>query len=82
MHSSHAFRFFINLIVSIQFIRDLFGVGLIRFRGILRFQIQIKEEERLACVIQMIDCEAAIVPRGAYKLTPDGNVSLNDNYKG
>jgi len=43
---------------------------------------QIKEEERLACVIQMIDSEAAVVPRGAFKLTPDGNVSANSNYKG
>jgi radial spoke head protein 9 len=44
--------------------------------------LQIKEEERLACVIQMIDSEAAVVPRGAYKLTPEGSVLANQNYKG
>lgn len=45
-------------------------------------QIDIKEEQRLAAVVSMIDNEVSIVPRGAFIRTPLGEVVRNVSYQG
>ena len=46
------------------------------------FQIMIKEEERLAAVIDDIDHDVRIVPRAAYVKTPTGQVYNNRSFEG
>jgi len=45
-------------------------------------KIQLKEEDRLAAVISIIDEEARIVPRGAYIMTPVEQVHTNRSFEG
>ena len=52
------------------------------FCVVLRLQIEMKEEDRLAAVVARIDEEVAIVPRGAYMKTPLGDVVLNKSFEG
>uniref|UniRef100_T1J3A4 Radial spoke head protein 9 homolog n=1 Tax=Strigamia maritima TaxID=126957 RepID=T1J3A4_STRMM len=42
----------------------------------------ITDEERLACIVQQIDYEAALAPRGAYVRTPIGEVLTNRFFTG
>ncbi|RXM27044.1 Radial spoke head protein 9-like [Acipenser ruthenus] len=44
--------------------------------------VKIKEEQRLAAAISLIDKEAAVVPRGAYIKTPHGLVHTNRSFEG
>ncbi|XP_041108688.1 radial spoke head protein 9 homolog isoform X2 [Polyodon spathula] len=44
--------------------------------------VKIKEEQRLAAAISLIDKEAAVVPRGAYIKTPHGHVHTNRSFEG
>uniref|UniRef100_A0A1I8GUU3 Radial spoke head protein 9 homolog n=2 Tax=Macrostomum lignano TaxID=282301 RepID=A0A1I8GUU3_9PLAT len=44
--------------------------------------ITIKEEERLAAVVAEIDSDVAIVPRGAFVRTPNGQVVENRSFEG
>lgn len=41
-----------------------------------------KEVDRLAAVVTLVDEEGAVVPRGAYLKTPQGVVTLNNSFKG
>ena len=41
-----------------------------------------KEVDRLAAVVALVDEEGAVVPRGAYLKTPQGVVTLNNSFKG
>ena len=45
-------------------------------------QIEMKEVDRLAAVVALVDEEGAVVPRGAYLKTPQGVVTLNNSFKG
>ena len=41
-----------------------------------------KEVDRLAAVVALVDEEGAVVPRGAYLKTPQGVVALNKSFQG
>ena len=43
---------------------------------------RISEELRLAAVVDAIDADASIVPRGAYVADPSGAVSVNPSFEG
>ena len=45
-------------------------------------QIELKEEDRLAAVVAIIDEEVAVVPRGAYIKTPLDVITVNKSFKG
>ena len=45
-------------------------------------QIEMKEVDRLAAVVALVDEEGAVVPRGAYLKTPQGVVTLNNSFNG
>ena len=45
-------------------------------------QIEMKEVDRLAAVVALVDEEGAVVPRGAYLKTPQGVVTLNKSFQG
>lgn len=42
----------------------------------------IKEEDRLAAVVAIIDDEVAVVPRAAYIKSPHGSVLKNRSFEG
>ncbi|XP_069743890.1 radial spoke head protein 9 homolog isoform X3 [Narcine bancroftii] len=44
--------------------------------------IKVKEEERLTATIELINREAAIIPRGAFIMTPRGEVHKNRSFEG
>ncbi len=54
----------------------------IKNETLLSSQIFIKEEERLAAVIDEIDHDVKIAPRGAYVKTPTGQVYRNRSFEG
>lgn len=41
-----------------------------------------KEEDRLAAIVERIDFEVVIVPRGAYMRLPSGQVVRNKSFEG
>ena len=41
-----------------------------------------KEVDRLAAVVALVDEEGAVVPQGAYLKTPQGVVTLNKSFQG
>ncbi|XP_069743902.1 radial spoke head protein 9 homolog isoform X8 [Narcine bancroftii] len=43
--------------------------------------IKVKEEERLTATIELINREAAIIPRGAFIMTPRGEVHKNRSFE-
>lgn len=43
---------------------------------------QLKEEDRLAATIDMINREAAVIPRGVLMKEPDGFVVINNAFEG
>ncbi|XP_062896703.1 radial spoke head protein 9 homolog [Mobula hypostoma] len=43
---------------------------------------KMKEEERLTSTIELINREAAIIPRGAFIMTPRGEVHMNRSFEG
>ena len=45
-------------------------------------QIEMKEQERLAAAVSIIDNEVAVVPRGAFIRTPLGEVVQNKSFQG
>ena len=45
-------------------------------------QVTVKEEDRLAAVISEIDQNVRIVPRGAFVMTPTGEVYPNRSFEG
>lgn len=45
-------------------------------------QRAISEEKRLACTIQLIDKDVAVVPRGAYHKDPTGKLAINPVFTG
>lgn len=45
-------------------------------------QIEMKEVDRLAAVVALVDEDGAVVPKGAYLKTPQGVVTLNNSFKG
>lgn len=45
-------------------------------------QIEMKEVDRLAAVVALVDEEGGVVPRGAYLKTPQGVVALNKSFQG
>lgn len=46
------------------------------------YQIQLKEEERVAAVVETIDNEVRVVPRGAFIKTPLGETHTNRSFEG
>ena len=46
------------------------------------WQIEMKEEDRLAAIVARIDEEVGVVPRGAYMKNPLGEVVLNKSFQG
>ncbi|XP_059838731.1 radial spoke head protein 9 homolog isoform X2 [Hypanus sabinus] len=44
--------------------------------------IEVKEEERLTSTIELINREAAIIPRGAFIMTPRDEVHMNRSFEG
>lgn len=57
-------------------------VGLKRRVLSISFQVEIKEEERVAGMVASIDEEAGVVPRGAYVMGPLGDVMVNRSFQG
>ena len=45
-------------------------------------QIEMKEQDRLASTISLIDNEVAVVPKGAFIRTPLGEVVQNKAFQG
>ena len=46
------------------------------------FKVLVKEEDRLATVIAAINYDVAIVPRGSYLRSADGNIYSNRCFEG
>eukprot|EP00800_Vazella_pourtalesii_P002033 TRINITY_DN11887_c0_g1_i1.p1 TRINITY_DN11887_c0_g1~~TRINITY_DN11887_c0_g1_i1.p1 ORF type:complete len:271 (+),score=57.25 TRINITY_DN11887_c0_g1_i1:98-910(+) len=45
-------------------------------------KIELKEDDRLAAVVKMIEKECSVAPRGAFMKTPLGQVILNGSFEG
>lgn len=45
-------------------------------------KVQLKEEERLAAVVAMIDRDTSLIPRGSFMLTPLGEIIQNKSFEG
>lgn len=46
------------------------------------FQTKVREESRLAVMVQQIDEEVSVVPRGAFIKSPHGLVQINRSFGG
>ena len=55
---------------------------LIYVNYLIKLQILIKEEDRLATAIEAIDYDVRIVPRGSYVRTSTGTVHVNRHFEG
>ena len=45
-------------------------------------QVQIREEDRLACFVRAVDAEGSLIPQGAYVFDSTGHIVPDPTYKG